>query len=778
MLQILRDKQLYAKFSKCEFWLREVSFLGHVVSASGIRVDPSKISAILNWKPPRNVTEVRSFLGLAGYYRRFVKGFSMIATPMTKLLQKDVKFEWTEKCQKSFDQLKTYLTEAPILVQPESGKEFVIYSDASLLGLGCVLMQEGRVVAYASRQLKPHERNYPTHDLELAAIVFALKIWRHCLFGEKCHVFSDHKSLKYLMTQRDLNLRQRRWLELLKDYELVIDYHPGKANVVADALSRKSLFALRAMNVHLSVLPDNVLVAELKAKPLLTHQIREAQKVDDELVAKRAECVPNKESEFQIDDDGCLRFRSRLCVPRNSKLISMILNEAHCSRMSSHPGSTKMYNDLKRWFWWHGMKRDISDLVLRCLICQQVKAEHQVPSGLLQPIMILEWKWDRVTMDFVSGLPLSTSKKDAIWVVVDRLTKSAHFIPVCMDFSLDRLVELYVSQIVRLHGVPISIVSDRDSRFTSRFWRKLQEALGTKLHFSTAFHPQTDGQSERTIQILEDMLRCCILEFSGSWERYLPLIEFAYNNSFQSSIKMAPYEALYGRKCRTPLFWTELGESKIFGVDLIRDAEQKVKVIRESLKVATDRQKSYADLKRKDIEYQVGDKVFLKVSPWKKILRFGRKGKLSPRFIGPYEISERVGPVAYRLILPPELEKIHDVFHVSMLRRYRSDPSHIISPSEVEIQADMSYEEEPIRILAREVKELRNKRVPLVKVLWLKHGIEEATWETESSMKERYPNLFTGKIFGDENFLSGGELLRPKVDPSRKVVSGPRNRVL
>ena len=200
------------------------------------------------------------------------------------------------------------------------------------------------------------------------------------------------------------------------------------------------------------------------------------------------------------------------------------------------------------------MKRDIFDFVSKCLVCQQVKAKHQVPSGLLQPIMIPEWKWDRVTMDFVSGLPLSASKKDAIWVVVDRLTKSAHFIPVRTDFSLDKLAELYVSQIVRLHGVPISVVSDRDPRFTSRFWKKLQEALGTKLHFSTAFHPQTDGQSERIIQILEDMLRCCILEFSGSWERYLPLIEFAYNNSFQSSIKMAPYEALYGRKCRTPLF--------------------------------------------------------------------------------------------------------------------------------------------------------------------------------------------------------------------------------
>ncbi|KAK5839433.1 hypothetical protein PVK06_008221 [Gossypium arboreum] len=512
------------------------------------------------------------------------------------------------------------------------------------------------------------------------------------------------------------------------------------------------------MNVHLSILPDNVLVAELKAKPLLAHQIREAQKVDEELLAKRAECVLNKESEFQIDDDDCLRFRSRLCVPKNSELISIILNEAHCSRMSIHPGSTKMYNDLKRQFWWPGMKRDISEFVSRCLICQQVKAEHQVPSGLLQPIMIPEWKWDRVTMDFVSGLPLSVSKKDAIWVVVDRLTKSAHFIPVRTDFSMDKLAELYVSQIVRLHGVPISIVSDRDPRFTSRFWKKLQDALGTKLHFSTAFHPQTDGQSERIIQILEDMLRCCILEFSGSWERYLPLIEFAYNNSFQSSIKMAPYEALYGRKCRTPLFWTELSEGKFFGVDLVKDAEQKVRVIRESLKAASDRQKSYADLKRKDIEYQVGDKVFLKVSPWKKVLRFGRKGKLSPRFIGPYEVSERVGPVAYRLILPPELERIHNVFHVSMLRRYRSDPSHVIAPSEIEIQPNLSYEEEPVRIMMREVKELRNKKIPLVKVLWHKHGIEEATWELEDSMKERYPSLFTGKIFGDENFLSGGEL--------------------
>ncbi|KAG8482995.1 hypothetical protein CXB51_021864 [Gossypium anomalum] len=281
VLQILREKKLFAKFSKSEFWLHEVGFLGHVVSGDGIRVDPSKISAIVNWKPPKDVSEVRSFLGLAGYYRRFVEGFSMIASPMTKLLQKNVKFDWTKECQLSFEKLKERLTKAPVLVQPESGKEF----------------------------LKPHEKNYPTHDLELAAIVFALKIWRHYLYGEKCPIFTDHKSLKYLMDQKDLNLRQRRWLELLKDYELIIDYHPGKANIVADALSRKSLFALRAMGANLTMSDDGLLLAKLRVKPLFLQQIREAQKNDSELRTKRAQCELDCDSDFRIRPEDCLMFR-------------------------------------------------------------------------------------------------------------------------------------------------------------------------------------------------------------------------------------------------------------------------------------------------------------------------------------------------------------------------------------------------------------------------------------------------------------------------------------
>ena len=233
-------------------------------------------------------------------------------------------------------------------------------------------------------------------------------------------------------------------------------------------------------------------------------------------------------------------------------------------------------------------------------------------------------------MDFGVGLPLTGRKHDSAWVVVDQLTKSAHFLPVRIDYSLDKLAELYINEIVRLHGIPISINLDRDPRFTSRFWGKLQTTLGTRLKFSTEFRPQTDGQSERVIQIMEDTLRSCVIDYEGSRDRHISLVEFVYNNSFQSSIGMAPYEALYGRKCRTPLCWTELNEKKVIGPELIQETEENVKMIRERLKVANDRHKSYVDMKRKDIRYEIGKKVFLEVSPWKKVMRFGKKGQVEP----------------------------------------------------------------------------------------------------------------------------------------------------
>ncbi|KAA0059240.1 putative DNA/RNA polymerases superfamily protein [Cucumis melo var. makuwa] len=288
----------------------------------------------------------------------------------------------------------------------------------------------------------------------------------------------------------------------------------------------------------------------------------------------------------------------------------------------------------------------------------------------------------------------------------------------------------------------MSIVSDRDPRFTSKFWPSLQKAMGTGLKFSTSFHPQTDGQSERTIQTLEDMLRACVLQLKGSWDTHLPLMEFSYNNNYQSSIGMAPYEALYGRPCRTLVCWNEVGERKLVDPELIQITTNNIKLIRENLRVAQDRQKSYADKGRRNLEFQVGDQVFLKLSPWRGVIRFERKGKLSPRYIEPYQITERVGPAAYRLELPIELARIHDVFHVSMLRKYISDPSYVLQEQPVELKEDLSYVEEPVQILDRKEQVLRNKMIQLIKVLWIHHGMEEATWEPEDQMKKRYPIIF------------------------------------
>nr|GFB97984.1 DNA/RNA polymerases superfamily protein [Tanacetum cinerariifolium] len=375
--------------------------------------------------------------------------------------------------------------------------------------------------------------------------------------------------------------------------------------------------------------------ASLRIEPDLISRIKKAQKEDSEIWA----IVENldKQVEFRLDDDNVLWQDTRLVVPNDATLREALLTEAHSSPFLVHPGSTKMYHDLKQYFWWSGMKTDVAMFVSKCLICQQVKIEHQRASGLLQPLDIPVWKWDEISMDFVTGLPRTQRRHDAIWVVVDCLTKSAHFLHIHKDYSVSKLVETFQQEIVRLYGTPSAIVSDRDLRFTSRFWKGLQKAWGTRLKFCTAFHPQTDGQSERTIQTLKDMLRSCALEWTCNWDDYICLVEFAYNNSWHASIKFVPFEMLYGRKCRALICWDQ-----------------------EKLKEARTRQKSYADKHRKSLEFQPGDHVFLKVSPARGVRRFGIKGKLSPRFIRPFEILDRVGEVSYRLALPPQLLHVHN----------------------------------------------------------------------------------------------------------------------
>ncbi|KAJ9546504.1 hypothetical protein OSB04_019047 [Centaurea solstitialis] len=738
VLEMLKREQLYAKFSKCEFWLKEVQFLGHIVTQEGIKVDPAKIEAIKDWESPKSPSEVRSFLGLAGYYRRFIEHFSAIATPLTALTKKDVKFEWTSTCEYAFNNLKGKLTSAPILTLPNGSDGFVVYCDASKLGLGCVLMQDGKVIAYASRKLKVHELNYPTHDMELAAVVFALKIWRHYLYGVKCQIYTDHKSLQYLLNQKELNMRQRRWIELLSDYDCEILYHPGKGNVVADALSRKG------GKIKPGIVDSRmgIVAYRISIVPDLKSEIKEWQEKASKEEHLKSERMVGFLDTLVTDTEGMKCFGNRIWVPKLGDLRKKILFEAHKSKYSVHPGTNKMYHGLRQCYWWPGMKKDIAHFVERCVTCLQVKIEHQRPYGKLQQLPIPEWTWEHVTMDFVTKLPRTPKGYDTIWVIVDRLSKSAHFLPMKETYSMERLARLYIADIVRLHGTPVSIVSDRDARFTSTFWQSFQREMGTRVNLSTAYHPQTDGQSERTIQTLEDMLRACVLDFGDSWEDHLPLIEFAYNNSYHSSIEAAPYEILYGRKCRTPLCWNEVGEKQLAGPEIVQITSDKINQVRERLKTARDRQKSYADKRRKDIEFKVGDRVMLKVSPWKGVIRFGKKGKLSPRYIGPYKIIERIGPVAYKLELPEGLRGVHNTFHVSNLRKCLAEPDAAIPLQEISVDPKLNFVEEPVAVVDRKIRKLRNKEIDLVKVQWKFHKGQECTWEAELEMRERYPHLF------------------------------------
>ena len=389
------------------------------MSASGVSINPEKVKAVMNWERPKSVFEIRSFLGLAGYYRRFIKDFSRIAAPMTRLTRKEVKFGWDDQCEEAFKELKRRLTSAPILIVLDRGQGYTVYCDASRARLGCVLMQSGRVVAYGSRQLNNHEQNYPTHDMELAAVVFALKILHHYLYGEEFEVYSDHKSMKYIFTQRDLNMRQRRWMEFLEDYDFTLHYHPGKANVVADTLSRKSRGALASIAFREWQMLETVgqfrlqyseqtqgTLGSLVATPSLLSRVIESQWQDAEIVSIRDRVQLGTGDEgWTVHVDGSLRYRGQVVVPQLADLREEILREFHCSRFFVHPSGMKMYQDLRRQYYWSGMKRHVGDFVRRCLTCQQVKAEHQKPAGLLQPLEVAEWKWEHVTMDLVTHLP-------------------------------------------------------------------------------------------------------------------------------------------------------------------------------------------------------------------------------------------------------------------------------------------------------------------------------------------------------------------------------------
>ncbi|GJR88173.1 putative reverse transcriptase domain-containing protein [Tanacetum coccineum] len=491
----------------------------------GIHVDPAKIESIKDWASLKTATKVCHFLGLAGYYRRFIEGFSKITKSMTKITHKKTKYDWGDKQEAVFQPLKEKLCSTPILALLGGAENFIVYCVASHKGLGDVLMQNEKVIAYASRQLKIHENNYTTHDLELGAVVFALKIWRHYL-----------------------------------DYDCEIRYHPGKANVMVDALSRKERIKplwVRGLVKTIGLdLPKQILEAQTEArKP----KNLEAVDVGGMLVESSMESEnPRKEKlEPRADRTLCLNNKSWLTC--YGHLRTLIMHESHKSKYHVHLGSNKMYQDMKKLYWWPNMKADITTYV-----------QPEIP----------QWKWDNITIDFITKLPRTSSGYDTIWVIVDRLTKSAHFLPMRENDPMDKLTRLYMKEVVARHGIPVSIICDCDGRFTSQFWKSFQKALGTRLDMSTAYHPQTDRQSKRTIQTLENMLRACVIDFGNGWDRHLSLSEFSYNNSYHTSIKAAPFEALYGRKCRSPVCWAEVGDTQLTGPEIIHDTTEKIEHIK------------------------------------------------------------------------------------------------------------------------------------------------------------------------------------------------------
>ncbi|GJQ96567.1 putative reverse transcriptase domain-containing protein [Tanacetum coccineum] len=568
ILDLLKKEKLYAKFSKCEFWFQEVQFLGHVVNHDGIYVDPSKIESVKNWKTPESPTEIHSFLGLAGYYRRFIKNFSKIAKPLTLLTQKNKTYVWGNEQDEAFRILKEKLCNAPVLALPDGPDDFVVYCDASKQGFGCVLMQRGKVIAYASRQLKKHEKNYTTHDLELGAVVFALKIWRHYLYGTKSVIYTDHKSLQYIFDQKDLNMRQRRWIELLSDYECEIKYHPGKANVVADALSRKERLKprrVRAMSITIH--------SGLKTK------ILEAQSEASKDLKAPAEWLRGLETHFEQRDDGEIYF---------------------------------------------------------------FDPEPQKPSGFLQQpkFVPLSGKWEKFNNGFYHKFP----KKAAV-----------------IFYSKGK--EIVKNENVREHGVPCV--------------NPFQTVEVDSLH--------TNGN---------------LFQSFGNRERHD--VADSYN----------PHAR------RSPLKELKLG-SQLIGPEIMQETTEKIVQIKERLKTARSRQKSYADKRRKPLEFKVGDRVLLKdLSPWKGVNIFTQESKLYPT----------------------------NTFQVSNLKKCLAEPDVQVPLDEIEIDENLRFVEEPIEIVERDVKKLKRRRIPLVKVRWNSRQGAEYTWEREDQFRKKYPNLFSEPV--------------------------------
>ena len=732
VLELLRQHKLFGKLSKCEFACNAVEYLGHIVSDQGITVEPKKINAVKAWPTPADKHQLMQFLGLSNYYRRFVKGHAAICAPLTDLLKKDIEWNWGTLQESAFQQLKDRLTSAPILIIPNLSQEctqpLAMTTDASSFAIGAVLTQGDRPVAYYSKKLSPTEQRYATHEREMLAIVKALEEWRVYLLGRPVVVHTDHCSLKYLPTQPQLTPRQAKWMDRIAPFQIDIKYKPGRSNQAADALSRRP----DLLGLITSVQDSTGLQGSIKAA------WERAGEPANETFQEIDGIYYQTNQASQDSQVGQVQEQIRIVLPGNKEdealesLKCTILTEHHDTAYSGHLGEEKTLDSVRRLFTWPGMGADVKEYVSTCPTCQATKSSSRRPAGLLQPLPIPDKKWDQISMDLITQLPRTTAGKDCIFTIVDRLSKMVHLIPCQTAISAPELADLFINNIYRLHGMPSVIVSDRDTRFTSNFWSAVMKALGTKIAMSTAFHPQTDGQTERANQSIEQMLRAVVNEQHNDWDQRLALVEFAYNNSRQASTGTSPFFFNSGQNPNTPIS-VAVTSNAAARVPAAYEFLNRVNTIVERAKVhlqaAQNRQKTFADQRRREEAFTVGQKVWLSSEHLK--LPQGQTRKLANKRLGPFEILERVSSVAYRLKLPRRL-RIHPVFHVSQLQADKQStrfPRQPLRPPPVH-----EYEEGTYYIVERILERQPAGRGFRYRVKWQGWPESESSWEPVSNL--------------------------------------------
>jgi hypothetical protein len=717
VLSALRNAKLYCKLSKCLFCSEEVEYLGHVLTPHGVKMDPQKVSAILSWPEPTSVTQLKQFLGLLGYYDDFVDHLADVAFPLTELFKKNVPWVWGPVQSAAFSKLKDLVTSPPCLLIPDLNLPFVIHCDASGYALGAVLQQDqGRglqPIAFLSRKFQPPERNLAPYDRELLALVHALLTWKHLILGSRLTVHTDQHALKYLLTSPTRTSRQERWLAEIMRFMPDIKYVKGSDNVVADALSRRADLAAFTISTVSSSLLQAVKLAN----------------VDD----------PTAQQLLQqgtlVERDGLLYTvdSSKLYVPHECR--DRVLTECHCTPYSGHLGFKKTYEQICRYFWWNAISTTVRAFCRACLVCQRTKGSSALPYGLLKPLPVPTSPWESVSMDLVTDLPVCCGH-DSVFVVVDRLTKCVILSPCKKTVTAPQLAHLFVDCVFKRFGMPVSIVSDRDPRFTSHFWRSFTSLLGTDLDMSTAYHPQTDGQTERANRTFEDMLRGFVGPRQDDWCRYLSLVEFAYNNSVQASTLHTPFYLNHGRHPLSPLATVVPSRSATPAVtEYVQGMQDALKSARSNILSAQQRQKVYADRKRRDHPFKVGDSVLLAAR--QNQLPPGLSSKLSAKYFGPFPIIAAVGTHAFKLELP-ESVTIHPVFHVSQLKPFIPSAVEAVPTQPPPVYADRRGGIFAVEAILGKRK-YRGRWQYLVK--WDGYDDSENTWEPASNLQHLVGDL-------------------------------------